>query len=360
MKHIKSKVIVTAMILAVLLALLPHATMADQYDDQIRALKQKVQQTQQAADAKNAEADTLKGKLTSIDAQISAAQQALNLTNAQISQTQIQIDQANKDLERQQTILKDNLKMIYREGNISPLEVIASSKNLSDFVAKQQYLDAIKKKVDDNLRKIDQLKKELATKKDQLAAQSTQQKDIVNQIASQRAEQASLLARTQGEEANYRKVAAEDNAQITALRRQQAAAVAAVSSNVHYGGSGGYPWAGAPFPNSDPDPWGMYKRQCVSYAAWKVATVHGGMPYWGGRGNANQWPSNARAAGIAVDGNPRVGDVAILMSGPYGHAAYVEAVLGGGKVRVSQYNANWDGAYSVADISTGGVQFIHF
>ena len=185
------------MILAVFLALLPHATMADQYDDQIRALKQKVQQTQQAADAKNAEADTLKGKLTSIDAQISAAQQALNLTNAQISQTQIQIDQANKDLEHQQTILKNNLKIIYHKNNINPLEIITSSKNLNNFITKQQYLDAIKKKVNNNLHKIDQLKKELITKKDQLTAQSTQQKNIINQITSQHTKQTSLLTRTQ-------------------------------------------------------------------------------------------------------------------------------------------------------------------
>ena len=360
MNQLKSKVLISALILAVFLAFLPQVTQADQYDDQINALKKKVQETQAAADAKNAEADTLKGKISGIDSQIAAAQQALNLTNAQVAQTQTQITKANQDLDRQQTILKDNLKMIYREGKVSPLEVIASSKNLSDFVAKQQYLSAIKKKVDDNLRKIEQLKKELATKKDQLAAQSNQQKEIVNQIATQRAEQASLLARTQGEESNYRKIAAEDSSRIGELRRAQAAAVAAVSSNVKYGGTGGYPWANAPFPNSIPDSWGMYQRQCVSYAAWKVATVHGNMPYWGGRGNANQWPSNARAAGIAVDGNPRVGDIAILMAGPYGHAAYVEAVLGGGKVRVSQYNANWDGAYSVADIGTAGVQFIHF
>lgn len=337
-----------------------NVAQADQFDEQIAALRKKVQESQAAADQKASQASTLKGKIASIEAEISAAQQQLNLTNIEIKKTQTVIDQTNRDLDKQKNILRDNLRMIYREGTISPLEVVASSKNLSDFVAQQQYLDAIKRKVDDNIQKIDNLKKELDVKKGQLTAQSTQQEATVSQIAAKRAEQQSLLARTQGEESNYRKAVEEDEARIADLRRQQAAIISSYSSNVQYGGSGGYPWAGAPFPNSIPDPWGMYQRQCVSYTAWKVASTGRFMPYWGGRGNANQWPANARAAGIPVDGNPRVGDVAISTSGFYGHAMYVEAVLGNGKVRVSQYNANWDGAYSTSDVPIAGLLFIHF
>lgn len=351
---------VLTMFVSVFAVSLPRPARADQFDEQIASLKKKVQDTQAAADSKSAEVNTLKGKLASIDADISAAQQQLDLTNLEIKKTEATIDQTNKDMERQKAILKDNLRMIYKSGDVSPIEVLASSKNLSDFVAQQQYLGSIKKKVDENLKKIDDLKKQLADKKDQLNAQSTQQKDVVDKIASKRSEQQDLLAKTQGEESNYKKIIAEDNSKIADLRKQQAAIISSYSSNVKYGGSGGYPWAGAPFPNSIPDPWGMYQRQCVSYTAWKVASTGRYMPYWGGRGNASQWPGNARAAGIPVDGNPRVGDVAINTSGYYGHAMYVESILGNGKVRVSQYNANWDGAYSVSDVTISGLQFIHF
>ena len=84
------------------------------------------------------------------------------------------------------------------------------------------------------------------------------------------------------------------------------------------------------------------------------------MPYWGGRGNAKLWDDNARAAGIPVDSSPRVGDVAVSNSGTYGHVMYVEAVHGGGTITVSQYNASWDGKYSVAKRATTGLVFIHF
>ena len=275
--------------------------------------------------------------------------------------TEATIEQTNRDMEKQKQILRDNLRLIYKSGNITPIEVLASSKNLSDFVAQQQYLGAIKRKVDDNVNKIDALKKELDIKKSQLAAQSVQQQTVVSQIASKRAEQASILARTQGEESNYRSVIKEDEGKIASLRAQQAAIISSFSTNVQYGGTGGYPWANVlPFPNDYSDPWGMYKRQCVSYTAWRVAASGRNMPHWGGRGNAYQWPTSARADGIPVDGNPQPGDVAISSAGTYGHAMYVESLLGGGKVRVSQYNANWSGNYSLSDVSIDGLEFIHF
>lgn len=121
-----------------------------------------------------------------------------------------------------------------------------------------------------------------------------------------------------------------------------------------------YPWANAPFPNELPDPWGMYQRQCVSYTAWKVAQSGRHMPYWGGVGNANQWDDNARAAGIPVDTNPRVGDVAVMHVGLYGHVMYVEAVNPDGTIRISEYNFDLQGNYSERTISPAGLVFIHF
>ncbi len=361
MNIIKTKILTAISLVAILFSIFyaGQSVKADQFDDQINALKQKVAQTQAAADQKATEADSLKSKLASIDAQISAAQEQLNVTNAEIASTNTKIDKANQELDRQKSILKDNLKIIYKQGEVSPIEIIASSKNLSDFVSQQEYYSAIKDKIDQNLKKIDELKKELDSKKSQLTGLSTQQKATYDKIAAQRAEQSSLLARTQGDEANYRKIASEDNAKIGELRRQQAAIIASYSSNVRYGGSGGYPWAGAGFPCSGIDPWGMCYRQCVSYTAWKVASTGRNMPYWGGRGNANQWDDNARAAGIPVDGVPRVGDVAISNAGEFGHAMYVESV-NGNTVHVSQYNANWNGTYSTSDVPIAGLVFIHF
>lgn len=132
----------------------------------------------------------------------------------------------------------------------------------------------------------------------------------------------------------------------------------------------GYPamWANAPI-SSVVDYWGMYNRQSVSYTAFRVQqdyvagkNTHS-MPYWGGRGNANQWDDNARAANIPVDTNPVPGSIAISNAGMYGHAMYVEEVgvmNGQPAVYVSQYNVMLDGAYSEGWRPITGLIFIHF
>ena len=121
-----------------------------------------------------------------------------------------------------------------------------------------------------------------------------------------------------------------------------------------------YPWANASYYSQSPDSWGMYKRQCVSYAAWKIASSGRVMPYWGGRGNARNWDDNAKQAGIPIDTTPRVGDIAVQNSGYYGHVMFVEDVHADGTISISQYNADCAGHYSEDRINIQGLTFIHF
>lgn len=108
------------------------------------------------------------------------------------------------------------------------------------------------------------------------------------------------------------------------------------------------------------DPWGMYNRESVSYTAWKVHQKNGHMPYWGGYGNANQWPGNAKAAGIEVSNAPRPESVAISMNGAYGHAMWVEDVLADGQIKVSQYNNNLRGSYTESIMPARELVYIYF
>lgn len=123
---------------------------------------------------------------------------------------------------------------------------------------------------------------------------------------------------------------------------------------------GGYPakWDTV-FQDSTVDNWGMYNRECVSYAAWKVHQTYGYMPYWGGIGNANQWIRNARSAGIPTSTIPKAGTVAISMNGYYGHAMWVEAVAGN-MIYVSQYNYDLRGHYSEMWVSADSFTYIYF
>jgi surface antigen len=111
--------------------------------------------------------------------------------------------------------------------------------------------------------------------------------------------------------------------------------------------------------DSQLDSWGMYNRECVSYAAWKVYQTYGHMPYWGGVGNANQWVRNAKAAGIPTGSTPQVHSVAISMRGYYGHAMWVERVSGD-MIYVSQYNYDLHGHYSEMWVNSNYFTYIYF
>jgi len=158
------------------------------------------------------------------------------------------------------------------------------------------------------------------------------------------------------------RMSAQERQEIADLQAAQIAANQRLDGTIVAGdpGHGGYPaaWDNAA-QDSRLDSWGMYNRECVSYAAWKVYQTYGSMPYWGGVGNANEWPGDARRAGIPTGSTPRVHSVAISMRGYYGHAMWVEAVSGN-MVYVSQYNYDLHGHYSEMWINGSSLTYIYF
>lgn len=346
--------------------LLPVASVsADTFDEQIKALQREIAGFQEQAGQLRAQADTLQNQIGALQAERNTIQAQIALNEAELVRLNNEIVETEKRLENQMTLLAGNLKSMYLESKITPLEMVASSKSISDFIDKQEYRNKIRDQVQKNITSIRDLKVQLAEQKKSLEQNLADQKKQRETLLAKESEQAQLLAQTQGQELAYQQLSKEKNSQIAVLRAQQIAANQRnMGGNVVAGdpGRGGYPtvWHNAPR-DSLVDNWGMYNRECVSYTAWKVYQSGSHMPYWGGRGNANQWPNSAAQDGIATGSEPRVGAVAISMSGPWGHAMYVEAVLNGGsQIYVSQYNYGVNGEYSEMTLSSGGLIYIYF
>lgn len=100
---------------------------------------------------------------------------------------------------------------------------------------------------------------------------------------------------------------------------------------------------------------------CTWHAANRRAQI--GRPIPNRMGNAIRWASNARAAGYAVDGNPRAGDVLWHRNiGGAGHVAFVESVNGDGSLLVSDMNYPSWGRVTYRTVSPGefgSYLFIH-
>lgn len=155
---------------------------------------------------------------------------------------------------------------------------------------------------------------------------------------------------------------AEQKQEIAKLQAAQIVANQSLDGSIVAGdpNHGGYPtkWDDRS-QDSTIDNWGMYNRECVSYAAWKVYQTYGDMPNWGGVGNANEWVRDAVQAGIPTGSVPRIHSVAIWRVGYYGHAMWVEKVSGS-LIYVSQYNYDLHGHYSEMWVNASRFTYIYF
>ncbi|HSE61016.1 MAG TPA: CHAP domain-containing protein [Candidatus Saccharimonadales bacterium] len=358
---------VTLVVVAALLAVsIPLSSVhADSYDAQIRALQQEQAALQAQAAQFRQQADTLQNQLNALQAEANILQGQIDLNNAKLGQLNEQITQTEKKISNQQKVLGDNLVTIYLDSSVTPLEILASSSSISDYIDQQEYRDTIRSQLQDSITTVKKLKEDLGKQKKDLENVIADQNVRRQALADKQSEQQTLLAQTQGQEAAYQQLAASRNDRIRQLRLEQAAANAKWGGSVSYEPrGGGYPsyWADIPM-DSTLDNWLMYNRECVSYTAFRIGASGRYQPT--GFGNAIQWPGAARARGIPVDRSPRAGDIAVWPVGYYGHVMYVEAVSNDGSIYISEYNFDWTGRYSERTISRGtwqaqGFEFIHF
>jgi len=334
------------MIAATPVAFLGMPTQARDFNAEIQAVQRQIDQFNNEAARLSAEADNLQNKVAILNSEKAAMQAQVDLSQAEHDKLVEEIKLTEKKIASNQRALGTTIADMYVDEDISPLEMIASSSTIAEFVDKQTQQSSIR----DSLKRIITETRDL---KEKLEKQKTEVKlkleDLTNQrnmLAAKEAEQQQLLDSTRGQEAAYQQLSAEGQAkrrelerlqQIEIARRYAGAAGTAVAGDP---GHGGYPnnLANSNYYNPIVDPWGMYSRQCVSYTAWKVYQKNGYMPYWGGVGNANQWPGNADRAGIPRGSTPRAGSVGVMMAGQYGHVVWVESVNGDGTINISQYN----------------------
>lgn len=348
---------------------------ADRYQEQINALNAENSKKKENKSALGTEANSISDVIKGLQGEINAAQSKINENQSKMEDLQNQIKVAEIELDKQRDLLGQTIRAIYVEGDISTVEMLATSKDLSDFFDKQQYRESVNSKIKSTLERITLLKQDLNTQKNSVAKLIDEQKKLQAHLAVKKSENDRILAMNQSEQSKLDSEMKQNSGRIAELRKKQAEENARLFSRS--GGvksvpdSSGYPWAnyrsgswthaGSCYYGDDIDRWGMCYRQCVSYAAWKVYKDGKYMPNWGGVGNANQWPANARREGIPVNNSPAPGAIAVSMRGNWGHVMYVESVNSNGSINISQYNVGLRGEYSTAsNVSTAGLEFIHF
>ena len=344
--------------------------LARDYDAEIQAKESEVQQYSSEADRLGQVATTLQGALDEINAQVSAIQAQINESQQKHDDLVAQIAKNEEVMQANRDALGEILSELYIDDQISPLEMLASSDTIGDYIDKQEQRSSLKQALNDKIKDIKQLKQQLEDDKKAVENVLKDQESQRQQLASKQAEQQKLISDTKNDQNAYSALASERNSEISKLREEQrrsnlnnVGSIPAASS-----GNGGYPaiWANAPL-DAYIDNWGLYTRECVSYVAWKVSSTGRYVPHFGGAGHAYQWPttlsgvySPTLGGTIQQGSTPKAGAAAIMYGGPYGHVMYVEAVNGDGTITVSDYNLGLDGLYRYYTRSASGLTYIYF
>ncbi|MEO8785396.1 MAG: CHAP domain-containing protein [Candidatus Saccharimonadales bacterium] len=381
--------VITALIAGLLMPSFVQAVSSQDLQNQINSLNSQNSQAQQALTGLQSQASSYQDAINKLQAQINVLQQAISANQSKQADLQAQIDAAQAQLDQQKKLLGDDIRQMYLDGQTTTLEMLASSKNLSDFVDKQQYRNSVQDKITSTLHTITDLKHQLSDKKTQVDALLATQQSQQNQLNSSQNEQSSLLSYNQGQQGDYNQQIKNNQSALASLYAQQAALIqASFGGTIHYGGTGGYPYNAAVCLNSSGDcsgnagggayNWGMngypydpagwQYRNCTSYAFWRltqttgISLTAGSFPnVLSSGGRIGYSLPDFRNLGFRVDHDPSGGAVlAVNTGGNWGHIMYVEAASGG-TAYVSQYNAAGDGLYSTGSISASNssIWFVH-
>jgi surface antigen/peptidoglycan hydrolase CwlO-like protein len=354
---------------------------AQSLQEQINDLSDQNNQTQAQVDALKVEASSYQETINALAAQINAYQREINQRQAESEQLKVQIAEKEIELTKQKGVLGDNIKSMYLEGDISTVEMLATSKDLSDYLDKQQYREVTSNSMKATLDKVTALKAELQTKNDEVQRIIKEQEQLKVAADTQKAEQDRLLGFNQSQQSEFNNQIKNNQSKIADLKRQQAIENARLfGGGGGMLGGGGYPWGRAPCfhtgqvegscPNYD---WsvngsiwnwnlsGYGYRNCTDWVAYRVEVAGGHVP--GGLGHAKLWDDRAPSYGLTVSSVARVGAAAVSNNGYYGHVMYVEAVNSDGTIVVSDYNRAGTGKYDTNTLSAStaaNLRYVYF
>lgn len=331
---------------------LAESVSARDFEAEIRRIQTEIDQYQAKAGELRSRADNFQRQLDTLTNQKAIIQAQINIKQAEHDQLVADIAANEAKIIKNQDALGDTIADLYVDGDISALEMIASSKNIGEYVDKQEYRSSIRDALKTKIDQIKQLKKKLEQQQKDVERVIADQQLARDELARKEAEQQTLVNQTRGEEAAYRNLTANREQQKLQVQKEQDDLIKARMQGagmLRGGGSlGSYAaWAGDCYVDGNAmshggaggggeDPWGYGCNQCVSYAAWKTYQVTGyAAKYWG---NANMWPNSARGK-FTVSSQPRAKALGVISSGEFGHIVYIENYNpAANTVDISQYN----------------------
>ena len=281
-------------------------------------------------------ADKVKAQLTQLESQIAAAQTLLSQKQAAYAQAQAQVlaakqelDQKQKELEDRQSALGKRVRGIYESGQISYLELLFQSSDLSDFVTRMEYFAKLVDNdhqlladIKSQKEQIAQKARDLQTRRDQAAQLQAQAAKVSANLDETKTQQHMVLEQNLKAQQvaldNIERLESEANAMADRIRKLQAARKGGVIGSIST-----WPLPGF---NEISDPFG-WRTHPITHKQ----SLHTGTDIMAPSGT----PIHATGAGIVIMAgwNTAYGNMIIIdhgggISSLYGHQSGLKAAEG--------------------------------
>ena len=200
-------------------------------NSQVSDLQNKINELQAKISELEGQKKTLNSQISVMDSQINLTELKIQSTQAQISELALDIDTADKKIDKLENsldklseVLVNRIKETYVVGSSSNFQILLAADSVTDFVKRASYLRIAqahdKKLIYDTV----QARNDYATQKDIYSDQKTKAEVLESELSNYQAQleaekqsKATLLAETEGSEANYQRLLAAAEAQLAAF-----------------------------------------------------------------------------------------------------------------------------------------------
>ncbi len=361
---------VAVLVVGVLFIAATPLVYAQSLQDQINALDAQNNQKQQSVSDLQLQATSYQDAINKLQTQIGSIENALSASKAQQAHLQQQIDIDKHEIAVKKASLAEDVKTMYVDGQMSTIEELATSKNLSDYVDKEEYRTSVQNQLNDKIKEVAALQAKLESQKQEVDLLVNTQQQQQAKLDSDNQEQTKLLGYNQNQQSNYNAQIKSNSKKITALEAEQAAINAASSraDSGYYGpsgghggacdkgmGNGGYPmsWCNAS-QDSVAAAGGFPNRECTSFAYWYFTSMEG--KSLSVSGNAKDW---VYTSSRPVSHTPHVGDIFVHTAGTFGHVGIVVGVSGGWVQTISMNDDYYGHYYNNREYPTSSLYYIH-
>jgi len=196
---------------------------------QLESLTKKQKEYAQSIAAKQAEKNTLSSQLSLLSQKVKQTELEIEKNNLSITKTNLEMQKINLDIlyingdiEAQKNKIAKLLRMVYKQDQVSSLEVLLLNESISEFLKHSKYLENANAELRQNLSKLQYNKEKLDEAKITINEKSEELKDLKLSLETKKAkleydqsQQIYLLEETKESEKNYQDLLKEAKRQAT-------------------------------------------------------------------------------------------------------------------------------------------------